>query len=140
MQTIARANLVYDEGGNKGKSKGGDGEDCNPVEKLEEMVVELAARDVFRKYKALYPDEVAKLYTPEFNAIEAVDDQLNQKTKTADISEVMRRLQQEVSMSVSTRINDVRDGDYVDLSTLDFDRLRAAFAKSSIKNAVVFDL
>ncbi len=178
-----------DLGDSKGKPKGG-GESGNPVEKLEEMEVELAAailvvreflqevqfeldnliyaetamarlgklqqvtnavclnettrtqyemaaRDVFRKYK---PDEVVKPYIPEFNAIEAIYDQLNQKTKTADISEVMRRLQQEVSMSVSTRVNDVREDDYVDLSTLDFDRLRAAFAKSSIKNEVVFDL
>ncbi len=218
MQTIARANRVYDdekengliidygnvykqlekaysvygEGDSRGTPKGG-GEGGNPVEKLEEMEVELAAailavreflqevqfelddlihaetamarlgklqqatnavclnettrtqyevaaRDVFRKYKALYPDEVVKPYTPEFNAIEAIYDQLNQKTKTADISEVMRRLQQEVSMSVSTRVNDVREDDYVDLSTLDFDRLRAAFAKSTIKNEVVFDL
>jgi len=43
-------------------------------------------------------------------------------------------------MSVSTRVNEVREDDYVDLSNLDFDRLRAAFAKSSSKNAVVFDL
>lgn len=52
----------------------------------------------------------------------------------------IRRLQQEVNFSVSTRTNEVREVDYVDLSTLDFDKLRAAFAKSNQKNAVVFDL
>jgi len=225
MQTIARANRVYDdekengliidygnvykqlekaysvygEGDAKGKPKGGD-EKNNPVERLEALESELAAaisavrnflqevqfdldtlvhaesamsklarldeatnatclnettrtqyevaaRDVFRKYQSLYPDPLVKPYTPEFNAIEAIYGKLNQKTKSADISDVMRKLQQEVSMSVTTRVDEVhegektRDDDYVDLSTLDFDRLKAAFAKSKKhKNEVVFDL
>jgi len=217
MQTIARANRVYDDEkenglivdygnvykqlekaysvygeGGKGK-KGSDDEQGNPIEKLEEMTVELeyainrvqiflqevqfelgslvnaesamiklakikeaanavclnettrtqfevAARDVFRKYKALYPEEQVKPYTRLYNAIEAIYGQLNQKTQSADISDVMRRLQQEVNMSVSLVKNEVRETDYVDLSTLDFDKLRAAFAKSNNKNAVVFDL
>jgi type I restriction enzyme R subunit len=100
---------------------------------------EVAARDVFRKYKAIYPEPEIKPFLQEFNAIEAIYDQLNQKTKTADISDVICRLQQEVDISVS--INDeVRESDYVDIGTLDFDKLRAAFAKSKQKNAVVFDL
>ena len=101
---------------------------------------EVAARDVFRKYKAIYPEPEIKPFLQEFNAIEAIYDQLNQKTTSADISDVIRRLQQEVSMSVSTKENEVRETDDVDLSTLDFDKLRAAFAKSKQKNAVVFDL
>jgi type I restriction enzyme R subunit len=222
MQTIARANRVYDdekenglivdygnvytqlekaysvygEGGKANSSGGaGGGEDTptNPVEKLEEMAEELniailavadflsevdfnldelvnaktamerltslskaanavslnettraqfevAARDVIRKYKALYPEEIVKQFIPRYNAIEAIYNQLNQKTKTADISAVMRKLQQEVSMSVSTIKNEVREDDYVDLGNLDFDKLRQAFAKSEQKNAVVFDL
>jgi len=219
MQTIARANRVYDdekengliidygnvykqlekaysvygEGEDKGKSKSGD-KNTNPVEKLEWMEPELAAtilavrgflqevkfdldtlihaetalirlakldeasnavclnettrtqyevaaRDVFRKYKTLYPDPLVKAYTPEFNAIEAIYGKLNQKTKSADISDVMRKLQKEVSMSVSTQQVEVREDDYVDLSTLDFDKLKQAFAKSKkYKNEVVFDL
>ncbi len=221
MQTIARANRVYDDEkenglivdygnvykqlekaysvygeGSKGKGKqgsDGEGEQTNPVEKLVEMTVELeaaivvvqeflqevkfdldslvnaetalvklakiteatnavclnettrtqfevAARDVFRKYKALYPEQQVKSFTRLYNAIEAIYGQLNQKTKSADISDVMRRLQQEVNMSVCLRENQVREDDYVDLSNLDFDKLRAAFEKSSNKNAVVFDL
>jgi len=101
---------------------------------------EVAARDVFRKYKAVYPEPEIKPFLQEFNAIEAIYDQLNQRTKQADISEVIRRLQQEVNLSVSINENEVRETDYVDLSTLDFDKLRVAFAKSKQKNAVVFDL
>ncbi len=221
MQTIARANRVYDdekenglivdygnvykqleraysvygEGGDRGgKSKTDDGDgDGRPVEQLIAMVddlemaistvrqflqdmqfdldklvhatsaleklaqlkfatnavclnattrtqYEVAARDVFRKYKALYPEPEIKPFLKDFNAIEAIYDQLNQKTKQADISHVIRRLQQEVSMSISIHDNEVRDIDYVDLSCLDFDKLRAAFAKSTQKNALVFDL
>ena len=221
MQTIARANRVYDdekenglivdygnvykqlekaysvygEGGRSkgGKGSGAQGESKNPVEKLEEMAVELeatiavvteflqeaqfdleslidadsatnklakiveagnavclnettrtqfevAARDVFRKYKALYPEAQVKPFTRQYNAIEAIYGLLNQKTQSADISDVMRRLQQEVNMSVRLVSDEVRDTDYVDLSNLDFDKLRAAFARSNNKNAVMFDL
>ena len=101
---------------------------------------EVAARAVFRKYRALYPESEIKPFLQDFNAIEAIYDQLNQKTKQADISDVIRRLQQEVNISVSISDNEVREIDYVDLGALDFDKLRAAFAKSKQKNAVVFDL
>lgn len=101
---------------------------------------EVAARDVFRKYKALYPEPEVKPFTRVHNAIEAIYGQLNQKTQSADISAVMKRLQQEVNMSISLVENEVRETDYVDIGNLDFDKLRAAFAQSKQKNAVVFDL
>lgn len=50
---------------------------------------EVAAREVFRKYKALYPEPEVKPFTAEYNAIEAIYRQLNQKTIKADISDVM---------------------------------------------------
>ena len=219
MQTIARANRVYDdekENGlivdygnvykqlekaysvygkkpNKKNGEGGDDENNNPVEKLEAMAAdlgasimrvreflqevhfeldtmihapdalsrltalsngsnavclnettrasfEIAARDVFRKYQALYPEPQTIPFKPERDAIDAIYGRLNQKTKSADISEVMHKLQQEVNMSVTIDTNEVREEDYVDLSNLDFDRLRAAFAKTQSKNEVMFNL
>ncbi len=221
MQTIARANRVYDdekenglivdygnvyrkleeayavygEGENKGgKNKGDDGEaHDNPAERLEGLAVELAAsigvvkqcllglefeldrlvnaqsameklgliqkamnciclnektrtefefsaRDVFRKYKALYPEEQIKPFIKEHNAIEAIYEQLNQKVKGADITAVIRRLQQEVNMSITVEGSSGSDDDYVDLSKLDFGKLRQAFQKSENKNLIVFDL
>ncbi len=101
---------------------------------------ETAAREVFHNYKALYPEPEIKPFMQAFNAIEAIYGKLNQKIKTADISDVIRRLQQEVNMSVDITGNAVNENDAIDLSTLDFDKLRAAFAKSKQKNAVVFDL
>lgn len=220
MQTIARANRVYDdekenglivdygnvykqlekaysvygEGGDRGGSVGPGGKDENPrpVELLEKLAEELQesiratkgylkelgfnlsdlmnakpmeklakinqatdavclnettrakfeimARDVFRKYKALYPEEQIKPFIKQFNAIEAIYDQLNQKVKTADIIEIMLQLQTVVNESVF--INEVSEPepDYIDLSNLDFDKLKAAFAKVNRKNTMVFDL
>lgn len=101
---------------------------------------EFKARDVFRKYKALYPEEQIKPFIKEHNAIEAVYEQLNQKVKGADITDVIRRLQQEVNMSVTVGSSASSDEDFVDLGQLDFDKLRQAFQKSDNKNMVVFDL
>ena len=222
MQTIARANRVYDdekenglivdygnvykkleeaysvygEGDKKGGKSGdpdGESKPETPVEKLEELASELAdsiavvrtflmgvefelgslvdakspmeklslitkamnciclnektrtefeflARDVFRKYKALFPEQQAKPFARDHNAIEAIYSQLNQKVKSADITEVIMRLQQEVNFSVSVQASTASDDDYVDLGNLDFDKLRQAFARSEKKNQVVFDL
>src|SRR5690554_1325937 len=223
MQTIARANRVYDDekenglivdygnvykqlekaysvygeggdrGGSGGSGTGGDGGNERPVELLEKLAEELQesiratkgylkelgfnltdlmnakpmeklakinqatdticlnettrtkfeimARDVFRKYKALYPEEQIKPFIKQFNAIEAIYDQLNQKVKTADITEIMLQLQALVNESVF--INEVaepKQDECIDLSNLDFDKLKAAFAKINRKNTVVFDL
>jgi len=101
---------------------------------------EIMARDVFRKYKALYPEDEIKPFIKQFNAIEAIYDALNQKVKTADITEIMLQLQEVVNESLF--INEVADPqpDYIDLSNLDFDKLKAAFQKINRKNTVVFDL
>lgn len=222
MQTIARANRVYDdekenglivdygnvyrkleeayavygEGENKGgKNTGGDEGEApvSPVEKLEGLAVELAAtiravrqclrdldfeldglvnakspmeklgliqkamncvclnekirtefefsaRDVFRKHKALYPEEQIKPFIKDHNAIEAIYERLNQRVKGADITAVIRRLQLEVDMSITVEGSFGSDDDFVDLSKLDFGKLRQAFQKSDNKNLVVFDL
>ncbi|RKE86275.1 type I restriction endonuclease subunit R [Rhizobium sp. AG855] len=101
---------------------------------------EFHARDVFRKYKALYPEEIAKQFSASHNAIDAIYRAINQKLHVTDITAVVRRLQQEVNMSVVLDGTPVGDDSYVDLSKLNFDKLRAAFQKSSNQNSVVFDL
>ncbi|MCX6157148.1 MAG: type I restriction endonuclease subunit R [Ignavibacteriae bacterium] len=221
MQTIARANRVYDdekenglivdygnvykqlekaysvygEGGNKTGGLGGDGDEKNkrPLELLIEMAkelevaivnvekeltdrgfdlsvlinskpidklanirkaidciclnettrttFELLTREVFKKYKALYPEEQAKPYTRRFNAIEAIYGQLNQQVKSADIIEVMLKLQSLVNESVFIKPSKETDSEVsIDLSSLDIDKLRAVFAKVKEKNTVLFDL
>ncbi|MFI8379507.1 type I restriction endonuclease subunit R [Leeuwenhoekiella sp. NPDC079379] len=99
---------------------------------------EIMARNVFRKYKALFPEPQVKKHTKKYNAIEAIYNLLNQKTKSADVTEVMMQLQSIVSDSVV--LDGVSEEISVDLSGLDFDKLKAAFKKVKRKNTLVFDL
>jgi type I restriction enzyme R subunit len=108
---------------------------------------EIMARDVFRKYKALYPEDEIKPFIKQFNAIEAIYDALNQKVKTADITEIMMQLQGMVNESVFIKNNKEyfdfvpnSEEQSIDLSGLDFDKLKRAFAKIKMKNTMVFDL
>jgi len=113
---------------------------CICLNEKTRMEFEYMSRAVFRKYKALYPEEEIKPFIKLYNAIEAIYNRLNQKTKSADITDVICRLQQEVNMSITLKVNNVNGEEYVDLSNLDFDKLQQAFQKSSNKNLVVFDL
>ena len=101
---------------------------------------EMAARIVFRKYKALYPERLVMRYTRKYNAIDAIYNALNQKTKSADISEVMSRLQMIVDENVIVKRVEEPSQYEIDLSNLDFDKLRKAFQKVSRKNELVYDL
>ncbi len=61
---------------------------------------EIMAREVFKKYHALYPEDQVKPFIKSFNAIEAIYQQLNQQTKEADITSIVLRLQQIVNDSI----------------------------------------
>jgi len=102
---------------------------------------EFMARHAFRKYKALFPEKEVKAYKKSYDAINSIYNYLNQKVKSADVTAVIKRLQDIVSESIiiENQIND-KEAVYVDLSTLDFQQLKAAFAKTKRKNTVVFDL
>jgi type I restriction enzyme R subunit len=117
--------------------------DCICLNESTRTKYEVMAREVFRKYMALYPQDVIKPYIKSFNAIEAIYQQLNQQTKDADVIEIIKRLQQVVNDNVVLQENTVKDPKqevYVDLSKLDFDKLRKVFAATPKKNTVLFDL
>lgn len=101
---------------------------------------EIAARNVFRKYKALFPEKQAKKFTKSYNAIDAIYNELNQKVKSADISEIIMQLQKVVNNSIF--INELGEqlNVIIDLSNLNVDALRKAFEKIQHKNELVFDL
>jgi type I restriction enzyme R subunit len=119
-----------------------DGADCVSRNETTRTTFEMMARQVFRKYKALFPDELVKPHLSAFNAIEAIYNQLNQNVKSADITEVMMKLQREVDESIVIKSSNLANEPevVVDLSDLNFEKLRAAFKKSSHKNTTVFDL
>jgi type I restriction enzyme R subunit len=117
--------------------------DCICLNESTRTKYEVMAREVFRKYMALYPQDVIKPFIKSFNAIEAIYQQLNQQTKDADVIEIVKRLQQVVNDNVVLQENTTTDPKqevYVDLSKLDFDKLRKVFAETPKKNTVLFDL
>ena len=117
--------------------------DCICLNETTRTSFEMMARSVFRKYKALFPEEEAKPYIKQFNAIDAIYSLLNQNVKSADVTEIMMQLQNIVNESVhleKSEIKESKDEIYVDLSKLDFEKLKATFAKAPHKNALVFDL
>ena len=119
-----------------------DAADCVCLNETTRTSFEIMSRNVFRKYKALYPEEQIKPYIKDFEAIEAIYSLLNQNVKTADVTEIMMELQSVVSDSVVVKENEIaeKEGVYVDLSTLDFNKLKAAFAKSPRKNTLTYNL
>ena len=117
--------------------------DCVCLNESTRTKYEVLAREVFRKYMALYPQDLIKPYIKSFNAIEAIYQQLNQQTKDADVIEIIKRLQQVVNDNVVLKENTTTDPKqevYVDLSKLDFEKLRKVFASTPKKNTVLFDL
>ena len=116
--------------------------DCICLNETTRTTFEVMARNVFRKYKALFPEEQVQKHTRNYNAIEAIYNQLNQNVKSADVSAIIRELQSIVSKSVIVRDDKVADKEevYVDLSSLDFEKLKLAFAKTPRKNTLTYNL
>ncbi|WP_310991474.1 type I restriction endonuclease subunit R [Aequorivita marina] len=116
--------------------------DCICLNETTRTTFEMMARNVFRKYKAIFPSEALKPYVGDFDAIEAIYKALNQNVRTADVTQIIMDLQAIVSDSVVVQdeVHEDSENVYVDLASLDFDKLRAAFAKTSQKNTLVFDL
>ena len=101
---------------------------------------EISARNVFRKYKALFPEKQAKQFVKEYNAIDALYNKLNQKVKSADVTEVIMRLQEVVNESVSIDAVSEPADVYIDLSKFNIEALKKAFEKLPRKNELVYDL
>lgn len=102
---------------------------------------EIMARNVFRKYKALYPEKQVKPFLRKFNAIEAIYNLLNQNVKSADVTEIIMKLQGLVNDSIYiTDSPNVVEDVYVDLGNLNFEKLKEAFKKVPRKNTLTFEL
>ena len=100
---------------------------------------EVNARNVANKYKALYPEEQVKQFTRHYNAIDAIYSGLNQEVKKADITELMKKLQELVGDSIQITPDPDREDIFIDLSSLDFEKLQKLFDKQPM-NKMVYDL
>lgn len=101
---------------------------------------EISARNVFRKYKALFPEKQAKKFTKQYNAVDALYSKLNLKVKSADVTQIIMRLQAVVDEHVQVDHVSEPVNVEIDLSKFDMDALRKAFEKVARKNELVYDL
>ena len=99
------------------------------------------AREVFKKFKALFPHPSVYDYQPQRDAINAIYAVINRNEDEADISAIVRQVQAVVDQSIES-LNIVLEpvegyGNRVDLSGLDFERIEKEFLKLGDNQPVV---
>jgi type I restriction enzyme R subunit len=103
---------------------------------------EILARLVFARFKALLMEPAAFTYTERHDNIEAIYKKLQERRDTSDVTELLRELHKIVNEAIRTQGtgDDHAEGLTVDLSQLDFQRLRDEFAKVRRKQALLQDI
>lgn len=103
---------------------------------------EIMAREVFKKHKAVMPEPIPSQLLSDRNAINKVYETLTDNETGADISAIMRRIQDVVDDSIKHLLAepDQENGTIIDLSKLDFDLVRKMFGKSSSQKTEVQNL
>jgi type I restriction enzyme R subunit len=103
---------------------------------------QILAREVFKKYKALQPNRLLNQYSPRKNAIDVIYTAIEDNVQSADVAEIMKKIQQVVDDSIENMVAEPTfdHGKLIDLSGLDFDALERLFQKSQNKNAAVQSL
>ena len=104
---------------------------------------EIVARQVFIRFKALLMEPSALAYAERHDNIEAIYKTLQNKRDTADVTEVLKELHRIVNEAIRAAApgSDHADGLTVDLSQIDFEKLRNEFAsKVRRKHAALQDI
>ena len=91
---------------------------------------QIMAGQVFSRFKALLMEPSAMVFTERHDNIEAIYKKLQEKRDTADVTEVLKALHRIVNEAIRTTDpgTDHADGISVDLSGIDFEKLRDEFA------------
>jgi len=104
---------------------------------------EIIARQVFIRFKALLMEPSALAYAERHDNIEAIYKKLEDKRDTADVTEVLKELHRIVNEAIRAAApgNDHAEGLTVDLSQVDFEKLRIEFtSKVRRKHAALQDI
>ena len=104
---------------------------------------EIMARHVFARFKTLLMEPSAYVYAERHDNIEAIYKKLEEKRDTADVTQLLKELHRIVNDAIRTQTpgEDQAEGLTVDLSTIDFDKLREEFAtKVNRKNIALNDI
>lgn len=103
---------------------------------------EIMAREVFARFKALLMEPSVFTYAERHDNIETIYKKLTERRDTADVTEVLKELHRIVNAAIRAAGpgEDHAEGLTVDLSQIDFERLRKEFAKVPRKRTALQDL
>lgn len=103
---------------------------------------EIMAREVFSRFKALVTEMSAYVYAERHDNIEAIYKKLQEKRDLADVTRVLKELHRIVNAAIRAAGpgDDHAEGLMVDLSQIDFEKLRKEFAKAKHKNTALKDI
>jgi type I restriction enzyme, R subunit len=103
---------------------------------------EILARLVFARFKALLMEPPAFTYAERHDNLESIYKKLQERRDTSDVTELLKELHKIVNEAIRTQGmgEDHAEGLMVDLSQLDFQRLRDEFAKVRLKQALLQDI
>lgn len=103
---------------------------------------QVLAEDVFDRYRGLFPLEGLFQYEPQESAISAIYNLLARPKPKVDITAIMQEIRGviDTSLDVSPNTAQTPKPKQYDLSGIDFERLRAEFAKSPYKEPAVLTL
>jgi type I restriction enzyme R subunit len=104
---------------------------------------EILARQVFSRFKALITQPSARRYAERHDNIEAIYKKLQERRDTADVIDLLKELHKIVNEAIRTQQpgDDQAEGLKVDLSKVDFAKLREEFErKVARKHAVLQDV
>lgn len=91
------------------------------------------AREVFKKYKALMPDKTIYDYQEKRDAINALYAMINAKIEEADVTHIVKQVQDVVNKSIETLNLELEKiegyGQKIDISSLDFKKIEEEFLK-----------
>jgi type I restriction enzyme R subunit len=103
---------------------------------------EIMAREVFSRFKALLMEPSAFQYAERHDNIEAIYKKLGEKRDTADVTALLKELHRIVNEAIRAAEPGVdhAEGFKVDLSQIDFDKLRQEFGKVRWKHVALQDI
>jgi len=104
---------------------------------------EIMAREIFSRMKTLILEPSVRPYYIRHDNIEAIYKKLNERRDTADVTEVLKEIHKIVNEAIRTQGAgaDQAEGIRVDLSKIDFEKLREEFTKKvQRKHAALRDI
>ena len=103
---------------------------------------QVLAEDVEDRFRGLFPNPSVFKYEPQESAISAIYNLLQKPKPKVDITAIMQEIRGVIDTSLEVATKGQADGSskQYDLSGIDFERLRAEFAKSPFKETAVLTL